>query len=113
MGTFNGQLNLGEEASLGQYSISAMYQQYSYGTSFRVAEYRKPEYQVEGTGFVGMSFRLWREFNKLLVKEAETVRFFRDAQHEQKLRLFVEPGADPVKRRCNVLTHVRPIRAAA
>jgi len=47
MGTFYGELKLGEEASLGTYSISAMYEELSYGTSFRVAEYRKPEYQVD------------------------------------------------------------------
>ena len=61
--------------------------------------FTKPEYQVDGPGFVGMSFRLWREFNKLLVKEAETVRFFRDAQHEQKLEQYVQETSKSKQKR--------------
>jgi len=47
--------------------------------------FSKPEYRVDGTRFVGMSFRLWREFNKLLVSAAETVRFFKDGRYEAPL----------------------------
>ena len=47
--------------------------------------FSKPEYRVEGTRFVGMSFRLWREFNRLLVSAEESVRFFRDGQYEAQL----------------------------
>ncbi|MBN1936595.1 MAG: Ig-like domain-containing protein, partial [Anaerolineae bacterium] len=52
MGTVNGELTLDAEASLGYYYLSA-YLDYeingtaSFGASFRVAEYKKPEYQVE------------------------------------------------------------------
>ncbi|HDD24905.1 MAG TPA: hypothetical protein ENF52_05670, partial [Chloroflexi bacterium] len=46
MGTLNGALTLEEEAPLGTYHIEASYGKYDFGTSFRVAEYRKPEFQV-------------------------------------------------------------------
>ena len=36
-----------------------------------------------------MSFRLWREFNKLLVSPEESVRFFRDSKYETQLELHV------------------------
>ncbi|NLG49222.1 MAG: hypothetical protein GX552_03805, partial [Chloroflexi bacterium] len=48
-GTFYGQFPLSEDASLGYYSIEANYQDYHFGTSFQVAEYRKPEFQVSVT----------------------------------------------------------------
>ena len=51
--------------------------------------FSKPEYRVDGTRFVGMSFRLWREFNKLLVSAAESVRFFRDGKFEPQLEQHV------------------------
>jgi len=47
MGTVNGEFRLSSEASLGFYGISAQIGDRSFGTSFRVAEYRKPEYVVE------------------------------------------------------------------
>ena len=46
MGTLNGELQLGEEASLGSYSIDAHYRDQEFWASFQVAEYRKPEFQV-------------------------------------------------------------------
>lgn len=50
MGTVYGDFELGEEASLGYYRIVATYQDvYDFGTDFQVAEYRKPEFQVEVT----------------------------------------------------------------
>jgi len=53
MGTFSGELALSAEAALGRYYISLEGQDwdwYSYAsTSFRVAEYKKPEYQVAVT----------------------------------------------------------------
>jgi len=54
MGTVYGDLELGEDASLGYYRIRATYEyapdmDYSFGTEFQVAEYRKPEFQVEVT----------------------------------------------------------------
>lgn len=52
--------------------------------------FMRTEYQVGGAGFVGMSFRLWREFNKLLVKQAESVRFLKDGHQEQKLEQHVK-----------------------
>ena len=51
--------------------------------------FSKPEYRVDGTRFVGMSFRLWREFNKLLVSAAESVRFFKDGKYEAALEQYV------------------------
>lgn len=51
--------------------------------------FSRPEYRVDGTRFVGMSFRLWREFNKLLVSAAESVRFFKDGKHEVPLDQYV------------------------
>ncbi len=51
--------------------------------------FSKPEYRVDGTRFVGMSFRLWREFNKLLVSAAESVRFFKDGKYEAALEEHV------------------------
>jgi uncharacterized protein YfaS (alpha-2-macroglobulin family) len=47
MGTVWGELTLDEEASLGYYRIRALYDDTGFGASFRVAEYKKPEYQVE------------------------------------------------------------------
>jgi uncharacterized protein YfaS (alpha-2-macroglobulin family) len=51
MGTLDGEFTMSEEAALGYYSISADYgppgeEEYFYA-SFQVAEYRKPEFQVE------------------------------------------------------------------
>lgn len=51
--------------------------------------FSKAEYRVDGTRFVGMSFRLWREFNKLLVSAAESVRFFKDGKYEAALDQYV------------------------
>lgn len=51
--------------------------------------FSKPEYRVDGRRFVGMSFRLWREFNKLLVSAAESVRFFKDGKYEAPLDQYV------------------------
>jgi hypothetical protein len=51
--------------------------------------FSKPEYRVDGTRFIGMSFRLWREFNKLLVSAAENVRFFKDGKYEASLDQYV------------------------
>lgn len=47
MGTFNGELVLDGEAALGYYYIRAHYDDSVFYGDFRVAEYRKPEYQVE------------------------------------------------------------------
>ena len=47
MGTVHGELKLDEEASLGYYGIWAYVEDQSYYTSFQVAEYRKPEFQVD------------------------------------------------------------------
>ena len=46
MGTLDGELTLDEEAGLGRYSIEATYGEEYFYTSFQVAEYRKPEFQV-------------------------------------------------------------------
>ncbi len=46
MGTLHGEIELAEEASLGTYSISGQLGERFFGTSFRVAEYRKPEFAV-------------------------------------------------------------------
>lgn len=58
--------------------------------------FSKPEYRVDGTRFVGMSFKLWREFNKLLVSAAESVRFFKDGKYESPLEQYVR-GVSPTK----------------
>ena len=53
MGTIHGDLALDEEAALGYYTIRALFQAPGenessvFSTRFRVAEYKKPEYQVE------------------------------------------------------------------
>ncbi|MBC7224269.1 MAG: Ig-like domain-containing protein, partial [Anaerolineae bacterium] len=48
MGTVAGELTLDEEAALGYYSINVQGPgDYQFGGSFQVAEYRKPEFQVE------------------------------------------------------------------
>jgi len=46
MGTFYGELELGEEVALGYYYIWAKVNDEGFGGSFQVAEYRKPEFQV-------------------------------------------------------------------
>jgi len=51
--------------------------------------FSKAEYRVAGSRFIGMSFRLWREFNKLLVSAAESVRFFKDGKYEAALEQYV------------------------
>lgn len=51
--------------------------------------FSKSEYRVDGTRFIGMSFRLWREFNKLLVSAAESVRFFKDGKYETRVEQHV------------------------
>lgn len=63
----------------------------------------KPEYRVDGARFVGMSFRLWREFNKLLVSSAESVRFFKDGQHEASLEQYVQKNSDTKHRRASAV----------
>ena len=50
---------------------------------------------------------------KILSGTGEQFIFIHVAQHKKKLRLFVEPGADAIERRRNVLAHVCPIRTAA
>jgi uncharacterized protein YfaS (alpha-2-macroglobulin family) len=47
MGTLDGEFQLGEEAALGSYSVEAIYKEQYLNTSFQVAEYRKPEFQVD------------------------------------------------------------------
>ena len=39
--------------------------------------------------------------------------FIHAAQHEKKLRLFVEPGANSIEHRRNMLAHAGPVRTAA
>jgi uncharacterized protein YfaS (alpha-2-macroglobulin family) len=46
MGTLNGEVSLDEEAALGYYYLEARLGDESFGASFQVAEYRKPEYEV-------------------------------------------------------------------
>ena len=43
----------------------------------------------------------------------EQLVFVHAAQHEEELRLIVEPGTDPIQCRRDMLAHVRPVRAAA
>jgi len=45
-GTFNGQLELGDGASLGNYGISVEFQNQGFGAEFQVAAYRPPEFEV-------------------------------------------------------------------
>ena len=47
MGTVDGEIELSEDASLGYYYIRAMYEEQLFDTNFQVAEYRKPEFQVQ------------------------------------------------------------------
>ncbi|NLE43075.1 MAG: hypothetical protein GX620_00005, partial [Chloroflexi bacterium] len=46
MGTWNGEFVLSTEAALGNYAINAIYEEEYFGTSFLVAAYRAPEFQV-------------------------------------------------------------------
>ncbi|MBM4429191.1 MAG: hypothetical protein FJ026_02440, partial [Chloroflexi bacterium] len=46
MGTLHGELQLSEEAGLGSYYLNAELGDRTFGTSFRVAEYRRPEFTV-------------------------------------------------------------------
>lgn len=61
--------------------------------------FSKPEYRVDRTRFVGMAFRLWREFNKLLVSAAESVRFFKDGKHEAPLDQYVRSASQTKAKR--------------
>jgi uncharacterized protein YfaS (alpha-2-macroglobulin family) len=47
MGTLDGEFTMSEEAAVGYYSISADYEEEYFYANFQVAEYRKPEFQVE------------------------------------------------------------------
>jgi uncharacterized protein YfaS (alpha-2-macroglobulin family) len=47
MGTIHGELMLDEEASLGYYNLQASYDDYVFFAGFRIAEYRKPEFEVD------------------------------------------------------------------
>jgi len=47
MGTLHGEFTLDEEAVLGYYFIGAQLGEQAFGVGFRVAEYRRPEFQVE------------------------------------------------------------------
>ncbi len=49
LGTFNGSLTLDTDAGLGYYSIEAELRGMRFGRGFQVAEYRRPEFQVEVT----------------------------------------------------------------
>ena len=46
LGTFHGELKLADDAGLGYYYLSTNVDERTYGTGFRVAEYRKPEFEV-------------------------------------------------------------------
>ncbi len=46
IGTLHGEIKLADDASLGSYYLSAQLEERTFGTSFRVAEYRKPEFVV-------------------------------------------------------------------
>ncbi len=46
MGTLHGEFQLSEEAALGSYTLEAVYREQYLTTSFQVAEYRRPEFQV-------------------------------------------------------------------
>ncbi|MFQ5813850.1 MAG: Ig-like domain-containing protein, partial [Anaerolineae bacterium] len=47
MGTLHGEFTLDEEAVLGYYFINAQLGEQSFGIGFQVAEYRRPEFQVD------------------------------------------------------------------
>ncbi|MBM4466567.1 MAG: hypothetical protein FJ014_13605 [Chloroflexi bacterium] len=47
MGTVHGEFTLDEEASLGYYFIGAQFADQGFGVGFQVAEYRRPEFQVD------------------------------------------------------------------
>lgn len=47
MGTFDGEISLSKDASLGNYHISARVGDWGFGVGFGVAEYRKPEFEVK------------------------------------------------------------------
>ncbi|UCC75746.1 MAG: hypothetical protein JSW37_09525, partial [Anaerolineales bacterium] len=46
MGTVHGEFQLSDDASLGYYNLAAQLGERTFGTGFRVAEYRKPEFEV-------------------------------------------------------------------
>jgi len=47
MGSFDGELALSPDATLGNYYVSAKIGDYGFGVGFSVAEYRKPEFEVK------------------------------------------------------------------
>jgi len=62
-----------------------------------------PEYRVEDSRFIGMAFRLWKEFNKLLNANTESVRFFKDGRFEQTLEDYVKTvSGSKIKRSVSV-----------
>lgn len=65
--------------------------------------FMRPEYRIQGTRFIGMSFRLWKEFNKLLVSSGEAVRFFKDGQHEPGLEKYVQEVSENRKKRASAV----------
>jgi hypothetical protein len=50
-----------------------------------------------------MSFRLWREFNKLLVSAAESVRFFKDGRYEAALDQYVRDVSQTKTKRATAI----------
>lgn len=61
--------------------------------------FMKSAFRVAGARFVGLSFRLWREFDKLLVAAPETIRFFKDGRHEPVLEQYVQGASENKKKR--------------
>jgi hypothetical protein len=48
--------------------------------------FTQPDYIIKESRFLGMSFRLWKEFDRLLTDDKDRgVSFFKDSRHEQKL----------------------------
>jgi hypothetical protein len=65
--------------------------------------FTKPSYRVEGARFVGMSFKLWREFNRLLIAATETVHFFKDGKHEPALDKYVLEQSQTKQKRASAV----------
>ena len=51
--------------------------------------------------------------SNILSGNGEQFIFIHTSQHEEKLGLFVEPGANTIERCRDVFAHVGPVRAAA
>ena len=66
--------------------------------------FMKPEYRVPDARFVGMSFWLWRDLDKLFPRSTESAAWFRDGQHQAVLEAYVARFGQSNRRRAEAVT---------